>query len=220
MFVALKTILFLVLCCLPFLITAMIKPMKGKDEENDLPTLLRKITPGIIGTLRRWTTIIRWKLRRFHKRMGRSESRRKMFLILFFISLLFVQFIDSQAAQEEMDRMNVTEKINDQKEVEKAQGDSREYSLWFSVKVNPFLTNPMAQIAAFVISVPFLSYRLGNRIFSDIDLQDKTVTYILFVPLIYLLSIVQGGRWILVSVEMFMIMCAAFAYSGDREPIE
>ncbi|MDD5862586.1 MAG: hypothetical protein PUD15_08570 [Prevotella sp.] len=195
----------------------MIKPMTGDDEENDLPSLLRRISPGIKGALKRWTIVIRWRLRRFHKEMGYSKSRRKMFLILFFISLLFVQFVDSQAAQEEMAKMSVTERINDQKAVREAQEGSKEYSLWFSVKANPFMTNPMAQIAAFVISIPFLSYRLGNSILSDIELQDGQTTYFLFVPLIYLLCIVQAGRWMLVAVEMFMIMCAAFAYSSDKD---
>ena len=210
----LKLILFVVLTTIPFLYHFLIKPRREsvKNYRNVFAAAQPHMSKIKKLAWRLGTYIIN-----FYDKMKHREKPRKFFTLLILLFLLGIQGVDNFASGEVAATYKTMAK---EKRLEQLSISGKKTAAPFMQrKMNnylyPFLTRPVIYLLTFGITLLFFSYKLANRIFTEIHNSKKILIAISCI--IILFSFFDEGRYILLSEVLYVITMAALFYPNFQD---
>lgn len=210
----LKLILFVVLTTIPFLYHFLIKPRREsvKNYRNVFAAAQPHMSKIKKLAWRLGTYIIN-----FYDKMKHREKPRKFFTLLILLFLLCIQGVDNFASGEVAATYKTMAK---EKRLEQLSISGKKTAAPFMQrKMNnylyPFLTRPVIYLLTFGITLLFFSYKLANRIFTEIHNSKKILIAISCI--IILFSFFDEGRYILLSEVLYVITMAALFYPNFQD---
>lgn len=182
-----KIILAILLSAIPFIFSIFIKP-KTKDGKwrnvfkiSDINS--EKVANGA-GKIRKF-------IMRMYEAMKYSDNARKFFIMLLIITMIVVQWIDSEATQTAVKAI-----IGNRENIHL---DKESMIMFF-----PFITSPIVTILAMIYTLILFRYKWSNKLLTKISTSKKMI--VLFVAMIMLSIVVGNGRFFLLGEILFLTL--------------
>lgn len=219
--IVLKTVLAVMLTAIPFLFHYCVKPKSATPGKwHSLLSFLISKMP----TFRRWYAALKAWLSYVHKKMYRSDNGRKFFTLVLIIVMLVYQVVDYHSAKAaygiyfesfaEGKNLSLTPYILDipwiGMEVELGPKEVMGNILY------PFQTHVLTFLVSMGLTLPLFSYRLADKILLGIH-QSLRLEIILAV-LAILISMVDFGRFFLLSEMFFILLLSGMVYPFKEQP--
>lgn len=182
-----KIILAILLSAIPFLFAIFIKPKAKEGKWKNVFTLpninSEKVANGA-GKIRKF-------IMRIYEAMKYSDNARKFFIMVLIITMIVVQWIDSEATQTAVKAIiGNRENVYQEKES--------------MVMLFPFITSPIVTILSMIYTLILFRYKWANKLLTKINTSKKMI--VLFIALIMLSIVVGNGRFFLLGEILFLTL--------------
>ena len=182
-----KIILAILLSAIPFLFAIFIKPKAKEGKWKNVFTLSNinseKVANGA-GKIRKF-------IMRIYEAMKYSDNARKFFIMVLIITMIVVQWIDSEATQTAVKAIiGNRENVYQEKES--------------MVMLFPFITSPIVTILSMIYTLILFRYKWSNKLLTKISTSKKMI--VLFIALIMLSIVVGNGRFFLLGEILFLTL--------------
>ena len=182
-----KIILAILLSAIPFLFAIFIKPKAKEGKWKNVFTLSNinseKVANGA-GKIRKF-------IMRIYEAMKYSDNARKFFIMVLIITMIVVQWIDSEATQTAVKAIiGNRENVYQEKES--------------MVMLFPFITSPIVTILSMIYTLILFRYKWANKLLTKISTSKKMI--VLFIALIMLSIVVGNGRFFLLGEILFLTL--------------
>ena len=182
-----KIIIAILLSAIPFLFAIFIKPKAKEGKWKNVFTLSdinsEKVANGA-GKIRKF-------IMRIYEAMKYSDKARKFFIMLLIITMIVVQWIDSEATQTAVKAIiGNRENVYQEKES--------------MVMLFPFITSPIVTILSMIYTLILFRYKWANKLLTKINKSKKMI--VLFIALIMLSIVVGNGRFFLLGEILFLTL--------------
>ena len=182
-----KIILAILLSVIPFIFSIFIKP-KTKDGKWRNVFALSNINSEKVAN---GAGKIRKFIMRIYEAMKYSDNARKFFIMLLIITMIAVQWIDSEATQTAV-RAIIGNRENVYQDKESM------------VMLFPFITSPIVTILSMIYTLILFRYKWSNKLLTKINTSKKMI--VLFVAMIMLFIVVGNGRFFLLGEILFLTL--------------
>ena len=182
-----KIIIAILLSAIPFLFAIFIKPKTKDGKWKNVFTLSdinsEKVANGA-GKIRKF-------IMRIYEAMKYSDNARKFFIMLLIITMIVVQWIDSEATQTAVKAIiGNRENVHLDKES--------------MIKFFPFITSPIVTILSMIYTLILFRYKWSNKLLTKIGTSKKVI--VLFVAMIMLSIVIGSGRFFLLGEILFLTL--------------
>ncbi len=182
-----KIIIAILLSAIPFLFAIFIKPKAKEGKWKNVFTLSNinseKVANGA-GKIRKF-------IMRIYEAMKYSDNARKFFIMVLIITMIVVQWIDSEATQTAVKAiLGNRENVYQEKES--------------MVMLFPFITSPIVTILSMIYTLILFRYKWANKLLTKINTSKKMI--VLFIALIMLSIVVGNGRFFLLGEILFLTL--------------
>lgn len=182
-----KIIIAILLSAIPFLFAIFIKPKTKDGKWKNVFTLSdinsEKVANGA-GKIRKF-------IMRIYEAMKYSDNARKFFIMLLIITMIVVQWIDSEATQTAVKAIiGNRENVHLDKES--------------MIKFFPFITSPIVTTLSMIYTLILFRYKWSNKLLTKIGKSKKVI--VLFVAMIMLSIVVGSGRFFLLGEILFLTL--------------
>lgn len=182
-----KIIIAILLSAIPFLFAIFIKPKAKEGKWKNVFTLSdinsEKVANGA-GKIRKF-------IMRIYEAMKYSDNARKFFIMVLIITMIVVQWIDSEATQTAVKAIiGNRENVYQEKES--------------MVMLFPFITSPIVTILSMIYTLILFRYKWANKLLTKINTSKKMI--VLFIALIMLSIVVGNGRFFLFGEILFLTL--------------
>lgn len=193
-----KIILAVLLSVIPFIFSIFIKPKTKDGKWRNVFALLdinsEKVANGA-GKIRKF-------IMRIYEAMKYSDNARKFFIMLLIITMIVVQWIDSEATQTAVKAIiGNRENVYQDKES--------------MVMLFPFITSPIVTILSMLYTLILFRYKWSNKLLTKISTSKKMI--VLFVAMIMLFIVVGNGRFFLLGEVLFLTLIWALILPKKKE---
>lgn len=182
-----KIIIAILLSAIPFLFAIFIKPKAKEGKWKNVFTLSdinsEKVANGA-GKIRKF-------IMKIYEAMKHSDNARKFFIMVLIITMIVVQWIDSEATQTAVKAiLGNRENVYQEKES--------------MVMLFPFITSPIVTILSMIYTLILFRYKWANKLLTKISTSKKMI--VLFIALIMLSIVVGNGRFFLLGEILFLTL--------------
>ena len=182
-----KIIIAILLSAIPFLFAIFIKPKAKEGKWKNVFTLSEinseKVANGA-GKIRKF-------IMKIYEAMKYSDNARKFFIMVLIITMIVVQWIDSEATQTAVKAIiGNRENVYQEKES--------------MVMLFPFITSPIVTILSMIYTLILFRYKWANKLLTKINTSKKMI--VLFIALIMLSIVVGNGRFFLLGEILFLTL--------------
>ena len=182
-----KIILAILLSAIPFIFSIFIKPKTKDGKWKNVFTLSdinsEKVANGA-GKIRKF-------IMRIYEAMKYSDNARKFFIMLLIITMIVVQWIDSEATQ------TAVKAIIGNRENVYLDKESM-------IKFFPFITSPIVTISSMIYTLMLFRYKWSNKLLTKIHSSNKIT--ILLCVIIIVSMIIGRGRFFLLGEILFLTL--------------
>lgn len=212
-YIILKFILVVILTAIPFLWAGFIKPRQNSNEDWRNLYALAESKKGVI---KKYATRTKAWCMMFYEKMKSNLSARKLFTLIVAMSMLTYQFVDFKAQDEAVHKMQQAVVQHQPESISIADARTIKkfpYNIFKRSLANwlyPFVTAPLAYMAAIIITFMFFSNKLADKTLTMIH-QDDNLNIILGI-ISFIMLFMDEGRYVLLSEVILILLISGRFY--------
>lgn len=218
LFLVLKLILVLVLTMIPIMFGVFVKPKQKTSEKcRNLYSFVGAYSPMLERKYRK----IRVALKALWNKIKNTENGRKFFTCILVLILLSLQYVDYHSSNE-VAAVCKDAIITHNENVFMVTKPNTTLAMVFGINTfsnywYPYITPAITYLIAMVTTLLLFSEKIASKILSNI--YNKPIFTFLSVEMIWILSILDEGKNILLAEMLFVVLLAGMIYPSRKNHI-